>query len=179
MEHLIGYKATIGVDFCLKEIQWNKNTTVNLQLWDIAGQERFANLTRMYYKEARGAFVVFDVTRESTFKAILKWKADIDAKVTLPNGNVIPVVLLANKCDLSTNVDLDQFCKDYGFVKWFLTSAKEDIGIKEAATFLAQTILDNDEILAQQGSLREYGNIKHGLNVRGAPEKSKDKGCCS
>jgi GTPase SAR1 family protein len=81
----------------LKEIKWNKDTLVNVQLWDIAGQERFASLTRMYYKQAKGAFVVFDLGREKTFDAVLKWKADIDAKVTLPNGDVIPVVLLANK----------------------------------------------------------------------------------
>ncbi len=51
----------------------------------------------MYYKEARGALVVFDVFREKTFDAVLKWKQDIDSKVTLPNGDVIPVVLIANK----------------------------------------------------------------------------------
>lgn len=51
----------------------------------------------MYYKEARGAFIVFDLTRIKTFEAALKWKQDIDSKVTLPNGKVIPVVLLANK----------------------------------------------------------------------------------
>jgi Ras-related protein Rab-32 len=75
----------------------------------------------MYYKEARGAFVVYDVTKPWTFEAVLKWKADIDAKVTLPNGKVIPVVLLANKCDLmdKQNTDhLDAFCKEHGFEKW-------------------------------------------------------------
>jgi len=70
-----GYKATIGVDFCLKELEWNANTTVSVQLWDIAGQERFANLTRMYYKEARAAFVVFDVTREKNFPSNSKMES--------------------------------------------------------------------------------------------------------
>ena len=52
----------------------------------------------MYYKEAVGAMVVFDVTRVSTFEAVQKWKSDIDAKVTLPpDERPIPVVLLANK----------------------------------------------------------------------------------
>jgi GTPase SAR1 family protein len=69
-----------------------------LQLWDIAGQERFGNMTRVYYKEAVGAMVVFDVTRVNTFEAVQKWKNDIDAKVTLPpDDRPIPVVLLANK----------------------------------------------------------------------------------
>ena len=51
----------------------------------------------MYYKEAVGALVVFDVTRVTTFEAVTKWKNDIDAKVMLPDGKAIPVVLLANK----------------------------------------------------------------------------------
>lgn len=38
-------------------------------------------MTRVYYKEAVGAFVVFDVTRISTYDAVKKWKMDIDAKV--------------------------------------------------------------------------------------------------
>lgn len=54
-------------------------------------------MTRVYYKEAHGAFIVFDVTRDETFDLAQRWKNDIDNKVTLPNGDPIPVVLLANK----------------------------------------------------------------------------------
>lgn len=32
------YKSTIGVDFALKVINWDPNTVVRLQLWDIAGR---------------------------------------------------------------------------------------------------------------------------------------------
>jgi len=39
------YKATVGVDFAVKSVQWDKNTVVRLQLWDIAGQERFSTLS--------------------------------------------------------------------------------------------------------------------------------------
>ena len=81
------------------------------------GQERFGTMTRVrpilelfivhfiysfwtkkvYYKEAVGAFVVFDVTRVSTFETVAKWKTDVDSKVTTSDGVPIPVVLLANK----------------------------------------------------------------------------------
>lgn len=61
------------------------------------GQERFGNMTRVYYKEAVGALVVFDITRAPTFEAVQKWKADIEAKVFLPDDRPIPCVLLANK----------------------------------------------------------------------------------
>lgn len=91
------YRATIGVDFALKVIPWDENTIVRLQLWDIAGQERFGNMTRVYYKEAVGAFIVFDVTRAATFEAVRKWKQDLDSKVQLADGSNIPCMLLANK----------------------------------------------------------------------------------
>ena len=54
-------------------------------------------MTRVYYKEAVGAFIVFDVTRTTTFDAVEKWKEDLDSKVQLPDGSKIPCILLANK----------------------------------------------------------------------------------
>ncbi len=35
------------MDFALKVIQFDANTVVKLQLWDIAGQERYAHMTRV------------------------------------------------------------------------------------------------------------------------------------
>lgn len=32
------YKASIGVDFALKTLEWDAQTIVRLQLWDIAGE---------------------------------------------------------------------------------------------------------------------------------------------
>ena len=54
-------------------------------------------MTRVFYKDAVGAFIVFDVTRAGTLDATLKWKQDINKKVQLPDGNPIPCILLANK----------------------------------------------------------------------------------
>ncbi|KAJ6660150.1 hypothetical protein lerEdw1_018077 [Lerista edwardsae] len=33
------YRATIGVDFALKVLNWDSKTLVRLQLWDIAGEQ--------------------------------------------------------------------------------------------------------------------------------------------
>lgn len=99
------YKSTIGVDFALKVIQHEADLVIHLQLWDIAGQERFGNMTRVYYKDAIGAFVVYDVTRPKTFENVRKWKHDIDSKVQIPRGNGdIPAILLANKVNLSQEI---------------------------------------------------------------------------
>jgi GTPase SAR1 family protein len=66
-------------------------------LTDVAGQERFGQMTRVYYKEAVGCFIVYDITRPSTFEAVIRWKEDLDKKVMLPDGSRIPCFLLANK----------------------------------------------------------------------------------
>uniref|UniRef100_A0A8C0N4B8 Dipeptidyl peptidase 1 n=1 Tax=Canis lupus familiaris TaxID=9615 RepID=A0A8C0N4B8_CANLF len=114
------------------------------------GQERFGNMTRVYYREAMGAFIVFDVTRPATFEAVTKWKNDLDSKLSLPNGKPVSVVLLANKCDqgkdvlINNGLKMDQFCKEHGFVGWFETSAKENINIDEASRCLVKHILANE-----------------------------------
>lgn len=129
------HKPTIGVDFHFRKFEMN-GASVALQLWDIAGQDRFGALYRIYYRDAFGAMLVFDLSRPETFQSVLKWKREIDSKVTLPNGSPLPVVLLANKCDLpDTRVEketLDAFCKEHGFVAWYETSAKTNHNIEEA-----------------------------------------------
>jgi len=175
------YRATIGVDFALKVVHWDQNTVIRLQLWDIAGQERFGNMTRVYYKEAVGAFIVFDVTRSSTFDSVIKWKQDLDSKVQLPDGNPIPCVLLANKCDqpkegIAANpTKLDEFCKEKGFAGWFQTSAKDNINIDDAAKFLVKTILENDK---WSNSPVDEDVDKIDLNGKVTTPKKTRTGCC-
>ena len=56
-------------------------------------------MTRVYYREAVGAMIVFDLTRHGTLETVKKWKTDIDSKVRLQDAfeSPIPVILLANK----------------------------------------------------------------------------------
>ena len=66
------YRATLGVDFQLKILKFNEDLDIRLQLWDIAGQERFSSMTRAYYKGAVGAIIVFDnVSSTSLFTLYL------------------------------------------------------------------------------------------------------------
>ncbi|XP_012235302.1 ras-related protein Rab-32 isoform X4 [Linepithema humile] len=174
------YRATIGVDFALKVLNWDPHTIIRLQLWDIAGQERFGNMTRVYYKEAVGAFIVFDVTRSATLDAVVKWKQDLDSKVQLPDGSPIPCVLLANKCDqqkeglINSPTKMDEYCKEKNFSGWFETSAKENINIEEAARFLVNKILQNDQVMRGNGAQDQPDGERFALNQ--SPTNSK-KSC--
>lgn len=173
------YRATIGVDFALKVISMDPNTNVRLQLWDIAGQERFGHMTRVYYKEAVGAVVVFDMTRQNTFEAVRKWKQDLDDN--LSNERPLPVILLANKCDLAEqhleNSKMDNFIKDNNFISWFETSAKEDINITKAVRTLVQHILDNDPEVVNSGKDNEGIKLTDD-NMKDDNNTKKNEICC-
>ncbi|KAG0230747.1 ras-related protein rab-32-like protein [Mortierella sp. GBAus27b] len=172
------YKSTIGVDFALKVIQWSPDTVVRMQLWDIAGQEKFSGLTRVYYKEAVAALVVYDVTRPKTFEAVPKWKSDLDSKVSLPGGDPIPVVLLANKIDLQEqgldSEEMDRFCEENGFLKWFGTSAKDNSNIEDATRFLLEEIMNREVELAAQQAQDAAATDRINLNQ----PRAKEGGCC-
>jgi len=178
------YRATIGVDFALKVINWDYRTNVRLQLWDIAGQERFGHMTRVYYKEAVGAIVVYDVTRPGTFEAVKKWKADLDENLSTPDHQ-LPVILLANKCDLmDTPLDperMTSYCKENGFLSWFETSAKEDKNITKAMKHLVAHILENDPDL--QLNREQHAAQPHGFKIGEEPSQGeqapkKSEACC-
>lgn len=57
-------------------------------------------MTRLYYRDASACVIMFDVTNATTFSNSQRWKQDLDSKLTLPNGEPVPCLLLANKvCD--------------------------------------------------------------------------------
>lgn len=131
------YRITIGVDFCTRTVS-HDGRSIALQLWDVAGHERFGSMTRVYYKFATAAAVVFDLTRPSTLESAKKWRADINAKVALPSGEPIPMLLVANKCDVDSpeaqqlKQRLDDFVVQHGFFGWMETSAARNTNIDEA-----------------------------------------------
>ncbi|KAM3933064.1 ras-related protein Rab-7L1 isoform 1-T1 [Leptodactylus fuscus] len=169
------YKMTMGVDFALKVVQWSDTEMVRLQLWDIAGQERFTSMTRLYYKQASACIVMFDLTNPDSFRSCQMWKNDLDSKVTLPNGDLLPCILLANKSDLSpwalTKEQIDKFSKENNFIGWTETSVKENKNINESMRVLIQRMMETrDSGRPSTPPQGEYININD-ISVPGS-------GCC-
>ncbi len=85
--------ATIGADFAIKKLGDNI-----IQIWDLAGQERFSVVREGYYIGTKGAMLVFDITRPETFRSIPNWIREL--LNNLSHDDIIPLVLIGNKADL-------------------------------------------------------------------------------
>ena len=89
------YKTTIGVEFHSK-IAKVEGHVVKAQIWDTCGQERFKSITDSYYRGAKGAFVVYDITRKNTFESVDSW---ISALRSAADKN-LNIIIIGNKGDL-------------------------------------------------------------------------------
>ena len=49
------------MEFSSKSIEFEK-CAVKAQIWDTAGQERFDSMTKVYFRDAVGAILVYDIT---------------------------------------------------------------------------------------------------------------------
>ena len=99
-------KATVGVEFGSKQFNVEGHS-IKAQIWDTAGQERYKAITSAYYKGAKGAFIVYDITRKNSFESIDKWINDVTAVA----DKKITIVLIGNKSDLE---DQRQVTKEQG-----------------------------------------------------------------
>ena len=132
------YLATIGTDIHVKMVNVDE-TVVKLVIWDIAGQDNFAQLRRAYYMNASGAFFVFDTTRPETIERVDEW---LNALFTVTGK--IPLVLLENKVDLESAIEaaVKDSVKEKHGVPIISTSAKEDTNVEEAFREMTRDILD-------------------------------------
>jgi len=63
----------VGADYTKRDVSIKFESgvvSVRCQIWDIAGQDRFAHLTRAYFNKADGVCIVCDVSRQETVKQV-------------------------------------------------------------------------------------------------------------
>lgn len=135
------YKMTIGVNFGVKKLTYNSEPYA-LQIWDVAGQQRFLFLRTRYYAGAFGVILVYDSTNKLTFQNLANWTQEFQEQI----GNR-PVVVVGNKIDLPTTGYIDprsgkQYEKEVSYEEgkefadsiaapFYETSAKQNYNISE------------------------------------------------
>ena len=88
-------RPTIAAGFCNAKVKLGK-TDIDLLIWDTAGQEAYRGLTSQYYRDAKVALIVFDLTNPATLNSVTEWHQ----RLTDANRESVVCVLVGNKNDL-------------------------------------------------------------------------------
>lgn len=163
---------TIGASFLQRRVAVD-GTEISLQIWDTAGQERFRSMAPMYYRGAKAAIMVFDVTNEDTFHRVLSWLRDLKAHA---DPNVV-ICIAGNKCDKKSAFDISS-CKEFAEslnAKFIRTSALTGEGVDSVFEELAKSIV---EIYRKKGSGGRVDDDTDALRLDAAANKGASGACC-
>jgi small GTP-binding protein len=120
--------ATIGIDFKIKIIK-KGNEKIKVSIYDTAGQERFQNIVKHYYKGANGVLLIYDITKRDTFKKLEFWIEDL--KENADNIDNLFIYLIGNKNDMEE---------------------KREVSFQEATDFAKDKQLPYIEVSAKTGN---------------------------
>ena len=170
-------KETVGVEFGSKNfILGEKKDIIKAQIWDTAGQERYRSVTKAYYKGAKGALLVYDITRKSTFENIDNWLIDLRTNA----DKDILILLIGNKSDLSDKREISEEeartkAEQYN-IAFLETSAKSGDNVDKAFTQLIEQVY-NANMSMLQSNIEIEENNGDGVNLVNKDD-TKKKGCC-
>ena len=107
-----------------------KSITINI--WDTVGQEKFRSFARIFYKNAKMAILVYDITRKNTFNEMKDWWYKDIKEHGDPN---IIIGIAGNQSDRYDDEEVPeqegrQFAESVG-AAFRLTSSKDCFGINE------------------------------------------------
>ena len=154
------YTCTIQAEQKTKIINEDSNTSIRMDIWDTAGQEKFRSLTRQYYRDSQGAIIVFDITKKKTFDSLQTWIDDIQDY----SDKDIPIIIVGNKSDLiderevSEN-NINEFLNDK--YTYFEVSAKYGNNIDLAFNKIKKLIMENRKMNNEEENEDKWNKKKN------------------
>ncbi|MHA1772106.1 MAG: GTP-binding protein [Candidatus Thorarchaeota archaeon] len=138
------YKRTIGSDFAIKKIDVpSRDASVTIQVWDLAGQQRFEVVRQSFYRGARGGLLVYDVTRRRTFINLDRWRKEAFDSL----NRQIPLIVVANKIDLEdsrivSTEEGEEYARKIDSI-YVESSALTGHNVEESFVKLCETMIDS------------------------------------
>ncbi|MFW9881769.1 MAG: Rab family GTPase [Candidatus Thorarchaeota archaeon] len=129
------YVKTLGARF--------RTHNKRIVFWDLAGQKEFSLMRPTFYNDAKGAIIVFDLSRPETLDSVIDWYEDLKKYC-----GTLPTILFGNKLDLIANPEkynkekVKEIKDKEGFLNFYLTSAKTGEQVKDAFSSIIKIIVD-------------------------------------
>ena len=172
-----GQMTTACPSFCTKEINYPKyKKTINLDIWDTAGQEIYRSISKLFYKGAAIGILVYDISNRKSFDSIKEyWYKEL--KENTENSTFF--VLVGNKADLYEEEAVkEEEAKEYAKsinAEFYLTSAKTNIRITELFVQSGKKFIDpNSNNINNDDNDGKDGNKNFIINSG----ENKSKGSC-
>uniref|UniRef100_A0A0L8HII2 Ras-related protein Rab-24 n=1 Tax=Octopus bimaculoides TaxID=37653 RepID=A0A0L8HII2_OCTBM len=158
----VPYQNTIGGAFGQKTLEVC-GKLIRLGIWDTAGSERYASLSRIYYRDAGAAIVCYDLSDKNTLERAKFWIEELKN-----NESDCRLYLCGTKKDLLQTQPCPQKVQrgdaealgDNFSAEVFETSSKTGENIKELFLRIAEDYIQlwkkNKTIALSRGA--EYGN---------------------
>ncbi len=136
----IATNMTIGVQWHVKETQFD-GQAVSLQLWDLGGQDHFRFMLPSYTLGAKGALLLYDMTKTSTLDSLEEW-----VKICRTYNKDLPILfcgtkgdLVGSKCISATRAKA--FLEPLGMFDHVEVSAKTGANVEKAFQMITARIL--------------------------------------
>ena len=156
---------TINTNTFQKSIEIN-NKLFNLTIWDTAGEEKYHALAPIFYRDSKGAVIMFDVTNRETFKRATRWFRELNE---FAEKNV-KVILVGNKIDLPnreiTNEEATKLAREYN-CNFLEVSALLGTNVNEIFSSLTASIYqENKKRKSEKNDYfnEENNNFSYGTN---------------
>ena len=177
-------KPTIVSEYSTKVFTYN-DKIYRIQFWDIGGQDKSIAVAKVFSKDSHGCILVSDVSNNQTLEDSVGWKSTIEDDCKFVDGGKIPFLLLRNKIDkLKTEEEKESleketkiFSQENEFDLYALTSALNDINVKESINSFVEHIIDRLNRYLNKGNTisdRESIRLKNKVGIR----EQKRKKCC-
>ena len=135
-------RLTIGVEFFLKELTIDDDSIL-LQIWDFGGQERFRFLLNNYVKGAKGALLLFDLTRPLTLNTLEEW-----VNICRSDDPELPILLVGSKADLEEMIAINEeliksLKNEFEFFDYIRISSKTGENVDKVFEKIAREIINH------------------------------------
>ena len=164
--------STVGAAFNSK-VMTVSGSKIELDIWDTAGSEKYRSLAPMYYRDARAAIIVVDLTNRESLQDADEWLQKIRE-----NGRSDCIyILAANKVDLHDRqqISLDEiseFAFSHQIPYYRNTSALTGEGVSELFEATAIELLKLPALASASTETEQL------LSTPGPINSSSSGGCC-